>query len=90
MGGISNIIEGHLNELLDANKSISQPRIKICNKCPLKKYTFFGYICNNKAWLNPETDDFSLQYKDGYVKGCGCRINAKVTVVNEKCPAGKW
>ena len=46
--------------------------------------------CNSKLWLNPETNDVSREKKDGYVKGCGCRISAKIRVSAERCPAGKW
>lgn len=46
--------------------------------------------CSSKLWLNPETNDVSIEKKDGYIKGCGCRINAKIRVADEKCPAGKW
>ena len=46
--------------------------------------------CNSKLWLNPETNDTSIDAKDGYVKGCGCRILAKIRVAAESCPAGKW
>ena len=90
MGGIKNIVEGHINYLLGNKQAISQPRLKICGKCPLKKKTYLGYICNNNAWLNPKTDDFSMTRKDGYIKGCGCFLNQKTTVANETCPAGKW
>ena len=90
MSGIKNIVTGHVNELLGNKEAVALPRLAICKKCPLYKKTMYGYVCNSNAWLNPETGEFSLDKKDGYVKGCGCRINAKVTVANEKCPAGKW
>lgn len=47
-------------------------------------------MCNSKLWLNPETGDVSDTVRDGYYKGCGCRLDAKTTLINEKCPAGKW
>lgn len=47
-------------------------------------------MCNRKLYLNPETDDVSLEPKKGYFKGCGCRTKAKTRLLNEKCPAGKW
>lgn len=46
--------------------------------------------CSSKLWLNPETNDVSTQPQDGYIQGCGCRINAKIRVSGERCPAGKW
>lgn len=90
MSEIKNIVEGHINELLGNKESIAEPRLAICQKCPLYKKTVAGYICNNNAWLNPKTGDFSLDKKDDYVKGCGCRLNAKVRVPSAQCPAGKW
>lgn len=92
MGGIKNIIEGHVNELLDVNSQIAAPRLKICKRCGLyHQNTFMGWMeCNSKLWLNPETNDTSIDAKDGYVKGCGCRILAKIRVAAESCPAGKW
>lgn len=92
MGGIRNIIEGHMNELLDVNSQIAQPRLKICKLCRLyTRNRLMGWMeCNSKLWLNPETNDVSTEQKDGYVKGCGCRINAKIRVAGERCPAGKW
>lgn len=90
MSGLKNIISGHINELFKTNQSISQTRLKICAKCPLKKKDYMGYVCDSKGWINPETDEYSSIKKDGYVHGCGCRLFAKTTVASEKCPAGKW
>lgn len=92
MGGVKNIIEGHVNEFLGNNKSILEPRMQICKACPL--YTineFWGWAqCNSELYLNPTTNETSVEPKPGYSKGCGCRLNAKLTVPGEKCPAGKW
>lgn len=92
MGGIRNIIEGHINELLDVNSQIAQPRLKICRLCGLyHKNDFMGWAeCNPNLYLNPENNDTSKDPKDGYVKGCGCRLLAKTRVAREHCPAGKW
>lgn len=86
---IGNIVNGHVNELLGLNKDISTIRLAICVKCPLYSPRFGG-ICNNRLWYNKETGDVSTRKKDGYVRGCGCRLRAKTTLSNEKCPAGKW
>lgn len=86
---IGQIVQGHLNEVLGLNKDISQERKKICYQCPLFS-SKFGGICNNKLWLNIETGDVSTYPIDGYKSGCGCRINAKTTLSNSKCPVGKW
>ena len=33
--GITNIVNGHLNELLGNNEEIAKARIRICKKCPI-------------------------------------------------------
>lgn len=86
---VGNIIKGHVNELLGLNKDISKIRIDICKKCPLYKDEFGG-ICNPKLYMNPKTKDVSLEKKDGYFKGCGCRISAKTTLPDAVCPNGQW
>lgn len=92
MGGIKNIIKGHINELLGNQEALATPRRKICQQCPLyHTNTFWGWAeCNSKAYINPTTGDFSLENKPGYINGCGCRIESKITVANESCPAKKW
>lgn len=86
---VGNIIAGHVNEMLGLNKDISESRLKICKKCPIYS-TKFGGICNGKLYLNPETGDVSTIKKDGYIKGCSCRLLSKTTILSEHCPAGKW
>ena len=86
---VSNIVKGHVNELLGLGKNLSEERMKICLKCPIYS-EILGGICNSKLWINPETDDISLRKKPGYVQGCGCRLKAKTTLVNEHCVANKW
>ena len=83
------VITGHVGELLGLNKSLSSGRLDICKKCPLYKPTITGAICNNKLWYNTETGDISLTEKDGYKRGCGCRLAAKTTVSYMTCPIGK-
>lgn len=86
---IGNIVKGHVNELLGLNKDISQERLKICKVCPLFLNSLGG-LCNPKLYLNPNTGDVSTKYKDGYGKGCGCRLQAKTKLVNAHCPNDKW
>ena len=74
--GITNIVNGHLNELLGNNE--------------VMKDSFMGYVCSSKLWLNPKTGDISTERKDGYKRGCGCRLNAKVRDIKSSCPACKW
>lgn len=83
------IVQGHVNELLGLNKDISQERMKICKVCPLFLNSMGG-ICNPRLYLNPQTGDVSTKYKDGYGKGCGCRLQAKTKLPNAHCPNGKW
>ena len=86
---IGNIVTGHLNEVLSLNQDISEPRMRICLKCPLYSPKHGG-MCNMRLWLNPETGDVSTEKKDGYYRGCGCRLRAKTTISKESCPARKW
>lgn len=86
---ISDIVKGHVNEALGLNKDFAQARQEICKQCPIYS-SRMGGLCNDKLWLDPETGDVSLKHKDGYVRGCGCRIPAKTTLPNAKCVAGKW
>ena len=86
---IGNIVNGHVNELLGLNKDISKERMKICQKCPLFS-TKYGGLCNNKLYIDPTTNDVSVRPKDGYVRGCGCRLQAKTSLLNAKCIIDKW
>ena len=86
---IGHIIKGHVNELLDKNKDISEVRMEICRKCPLYR-DILGGQCNPNLWLNPETNEISNRRTVNYIKGCGCRLRAKTRLENESCPAKKW
>jgi hypothetical protein len=86
---VANIVKGHVNELLNLNADISESRLKICKDCPIYSPNWGG-ICNEKLWLDPDTNDVSVRPKEGYVQGCGCRLLAKTTLPNAKCVAGKW
>lgn len=88
---LSAILKGHVNEMLGLNTDLYQARIKICKTCPLYKIDLqLGEVCNSKLWYNVETGDITLQQKDGYVNGCGCRLKAKTRLLNASCPVGKW
>ena len=86
---ITQIVKGHINELTGLNEDLSKHRLEICKKCPIYSIEWGG-ICNRKLWINPDTNEVSLKFKDGYVQGCGCRLLAKTTLPNAKCIAGKW
>lgn len=86
---IGAIVQGHVNEILGLNKDLSQERMKICKECPLFVQELGG-LCNPRLYLNPVTGDTSVKYKDGYRRGCGCRLNAKTKLKNAHCPNDKW
>lgn len=78
-----------MNELLGKNKTMSELRLDVCKVCPIYSHKFGG-LCNNKLWLDPETNDVSFEKKDGYINGCGCRLQAKTTIASASCPVNKW
>lgn len=83
---IGHIIEGTINNLLDINESLYNKRIKICRECKLYKiHPSFGPICNNRLYLNPETDKISIIPKEGYIRGCNCLLESKCRVENASC-----
>lgn len=86
---VGNIVKGHVNEVLGLNVDLKAKRMEICLKCPIYK-DMLGGICNSKLWLNPKTGDISTGPKDGYFRGCGCRLQAKTTLTTASCPAHKW
>ena len=90
--GIGQIIDGHIKEALGVNQSLSEKRLDICEICPIfsRKNKTIGGVCSSYLYLNPVTNEISTVYKKGYFKGCGCRLNAKTRLKNQKCPAGKW
>lgn len=86
---ISDIVNGHVKELLNLGEDLSKSRLKICYRCPLYSKKLGG-LCNNNLWLNPNNGDVSLNSKPGYKRGCGCRLQAKTRLANQKCPVDKW
>ena len=86
---VGNIIKGHVNELLGLNKDISKERLKICKQCPLYLEDYGGQ-CNPRLYLNPETGEVSNKFRQGFYKGCGCRLQAKTRLPGASCPATKW
>lgn len=83
------IVNGHVKQVLNIGKDLSDNRLKICYRCPLYSNKFGG-ICNSKLWLNINTGDVSVYSQPGYVRGCGCRLQAKTRLSNAHCPANKW
>lgn len=84
---LANILEGHFNELIKSNQELSKERLKICTSCLIFKKDSFK--CNDKLWINPILNKSSIKQLEGYFKGCGCRLKAKTTLIDEVCPAGK-
>jgi hypothetical protein len=65
-----------------------EERFEICKKCPI--YEPNKQRCNSNLWINPDTNQISTTYKNGYVRGCGCYISVKAKNRNNHCIAGKW
>ena len=86
---IGQIVKGHINEVLGLNKDLSEERLKVCYSCPLYS-TKLGGLCNSRLWLNPNTGDISTMKKEGYKRGCGCRLFAKTKLPEASCPLNKW
>lgn len=62
-------------------------RLAICKKCPI--YSIDGR-CNSKLWLNPNTDEVSVNPRIGFIRGCNCIVSVKARNLNNHCVAGKW
>ena len=86
---VGQILKGHINEFLGLNKDITKERLKICLACPLYLEEWGGR-CNPKLWMHPQTKDVSVTMKDGYKKGCGCRLIAKTSLLDAVCPCDQW
>lgn len=89
MSQLGDIIEGHLNEVLKNNETLSESRLKICSVCPIGKQTAMGIMCDSNKWMN-RYGEIAKEATPGYVRGCGCRMSAKSTLEHAKCVAGKW
>ena len=58
-------------------------RMAICRKCPSSKLTpLVGLTCG--TLLRPVKDD------NGNEIECGCILNLKTKIKNQRCPQGKW
>ena len=63
-------------------------RLSICEHCGI--YDVNRKVCNGSLYINPNTNDVSVNRKEGYIKGCDCYIPRKVLNAKAKCPARKW
>ena len=93
MSKLKEIIEGHINELRaitgvedQEKEKVFAIRANICLTCPLK----LGNTCNSQKYINPESLDVVSKPKEGYIRGCGCRLSAKQRSPGSECPAGFW
>ncbi len=87
------ILNGHKNELYALagmintdDAAVFSVREKICNECPLK----INNTCNTGMWIHPTTMETRNSSKEGFIRGCGCRLSAKQKSRYSKCPAGFW
>ena len=72
-------------------EDFAEKRLEICKNCPIIKYdSTFGWKCDSRKWLSPDGKEGSYFFKEGWTKGCGCLLQHKVTVLSNRCPAGKW
>ena len=86
--GVTDIIKGHVNEVLNSNEELFEKRMIICKKCPLYKESNIGPICNNRLYMDKE-NNVSYSPLPGYKRGCGCRLNAKTRLDRAVCGHGK-
>ena len=62
----------------------------ICNNCPLLINKWYGKVCNRDLWYNPKTKALSSEEQEDYIRGCGCRLEAKTRDLDSECPMNKW
>ena len=87
---IGNIITGHVNEFFGLNKDLVRERKKICKKCPLYSIKLGQEVCNSSLYVNVNTNEVSTKNKPGFKNGCGCRLDATLTLPDAICPLSKW
>ena len=58
MSNALDILQGHINEVLNREEDLSQSRLDICRQCPIfKKSTAFGPICDSTKYISPDGQD---------------------------------
>lgn len=88
---MKDIIQGHINEVVGNNKELQLYRLSICEECEL--FVKKSKQCNPFIWVNitsGETTRKKMKGHKDWVRGCGCRLKAKTTLPNAKCPINKW
>jgi len=88
--GLIDIFAGHYKEFTSKNEDLSKERIAICEQCPLCTEGPLGLVCDSSKWLNTETNEVVTYKLPTYIRGCGCRLEAKTRNITAKCVAGKW
>ena len=72
------------------NKDLHVKRMEICKACPLYENSFIGPLCNSSLYMNPNDFKVSNFKREGYLPGCGCRLDAKTREEDEHCKFKKW
>lgn len=67
---------------------MEEERLNICYKCGI--YNPHQEKCSSLLYINPYTNDVSIEPKKDYIKGCGCFVPTKVKRPQNHCPAKKW
>ena len=89
MINVIDILDGHIKEMFNINDQLVKERMAICMSCPLYLKSPIGPICNAKLWINKDKE-VSTKEKDGYTRGCNCRLDSKTRVPHAKCIIGQW
>ena len=91
MSNALDILQGHINEVLNREEDLSQSRLEICKQCPIyKESKAFGPICDSTKYISPDGQDWDNKYHEGWTRGCGCRLKAKSRLKNAHCIIKKW
>jgi len=91
MSNALDILQGHINEVLNREEDLSQSRLEICKQCPgFKNSVAFGPICDSTKYMSPDGTDWDYKYHEGWIRLCGCRLKAKTRLKNAHCPVKKW
>lgn len=85
-----NIVKGHINELLNKQQDLYEQRMKICKECPLITKTTVGPICDTRKCIDGNETYNRKNKSPNAICGCGCRLNAKLRLEDEKCVLNKW
>ena len=67
-------------EVSPENQQLSNERMSICAKCPFAKESKFLKLFKGEG----------KSMKAIYCSRCGCPVNEKTLVTDEKCPENKW